>query len=116
MKIGIISSGNETLALRKILTPYNHEYLVYHDQLFFPFGSKDITSVIEVIQKAVTFLTSQGAEKIIVDPIYELALWRDASLTYLDGGVHRSYREVILPIFQTYLYDYAFNYSLVGKI
>jgi hypothetical protein len=58
MKIGIVSSGNETLALWKILTKYNHEYLVYHDQSFFPFGSKDFSFIGEEIQKAVLFLRS----------------------------------------------------------
>jgi hypothetical protein len=45
-------------------------------------------------------LVEQGAEVVIVDPIYELAL--------------RS--EVVLPIFQTYLREYVFSHSLVGNI
>ena len=101
MKIGIVSSGNDTLALRKILTKYDHEYLVYHDQTHFPFGTKDFTFILEEIKKAVSFLLSQGAETVILEPVYELAL---------TGG------SPILPLFTTYLHTYAFKHSLVGKI
>jgi len=101
MKIGIISSGNDTLALRKILTKYDHEYLVYHDQLHFPFAEREFSWMIQEIEKAVSFLVAQGAEAGIVDPVYEMALLC---------------KEGILPLFTTYLQNYAFKYSLVGKI
>jgi hypothetical protein len=101
MKIGIVSSGNDTLALWKILTNYDHTYLVYHHQTCYPFGSKDFSFILEEIKKAVSFLVAQGAEKVIVDPVYELALLSQAE---------------ILPLFATYLQDSVFNYSLVGKI
>lgn len=102
MKIGIISSGNDTLTLRKILTKYDHEYLVYHDQTFSPFGAKDFAFILEEIKKAVSFLLSQWAEKIILDPVYELSLLGE--------------EEHIFPLFTTYLQEYAFKHSLVGKI
>ncbi|MDR0860972.1 MAG: hypothetical protein LBO09_08665 [Candidatus Peribacteria bacterium] len=53
MKIGLISSGNDTLALWKILTKFDHEYLLYHDQLHFPFGEKESNFIQEEIKKAV---------------------------------------------------------------
>ena len=59
MKIGIVSNGNETLALWKILTKYNHEYLIYHDQLHFPFETKDFDYILKEIKKAVSFLKEQ---------------------------------------------------------
>ena len=37
MKIGIISSGIDTLALFQFLTRYDNEYLVYCDQTNFPY-------------------------------------------------------------------------------
>jgi glutamate racemase len=74
MKIGIVSSGNDTLALRKILTKYDHEYLIYHDQTFFPFGGKDFEFILKELQKAVQYLVKQGVETVIIDPVYELAL------------------------------------------
>ena len=104
MKIGIISNGNETLALFKVLTKYSHEYLIYHDQTHFPFGTKNLDfTIIEEIKRGIAFLVSQGAEKVIVDPVYELALCGEGN-------------EVVLPLFRTYLQEYAFRYSLVGKI
>jgi hypothetical protein len=102
MKIGIVSSGNDTLALRKVLTKYDHDYLVYHHQTFFPFGSKDFAFILQELQKAVQFLREQGAEAILLDPVYELALLPK--------------EPAILPLFTTYLQAYAFKYSLVGKI
>ncbi|MDR0607910.1 MAG: hypothetical protein LBG52_06300 [Candidatus Peribacteria bacterium] len=53
MKIGIVSNGNSTLALWKVLTKYDNEYLVYHHQLHFPFGEKDFSFVIAELEKAV---------------------------------------------------------------
>ncbi|MDR2540657.1 MAG: hypothetical protein LBD11_02485 [Candidatus Peribacteria bacterium] len=53
MKIGLISSGNDTLSLWKVLTKFDHEYLVYHDQLHFPFGEKEVNFIVEEIKKAV---------------------------------------------------------------
>ena len=107
MKIGIISSGNETLTLRKVLTKYNHEYLVYHDQTFFPFGEKNLDFIVQNLLSYSTFLQSQGAEAIILDPIYELAISQRAEQTA---------KNLILPLFQTYLQDEVLPYSLVGKI
>ncbi|MDR2190676.1 MAG: hypothetical protein LBP53_05885 [Candidatus Peribacteria bacterium] len=59
MKIGIVSSGNDTLALWKVLTKYDHQYLVYHDQTFFPFGQKDLDFILHEIQKTIQFLREQ---------------------------------------------------------
>ena len=116
MKIGIVSSGNDTLALRKILTKYDHEYLVYHDQTHFPFGTKDFTYMIQEIKKAVSFLVSQWAETVILDPVYECALGRDAPRHPEATKETRPNDEVVLPLFRTYLQTHAFKYSLVGKI
>lgn len=53
MKIGLISAGNDTLALWKVLTKFDHEYLVYHDQLHFPFGEKDLETITKELNKAI---------------------------------------------------------------
>ena len=105
MKIGIVSCGNETLALWKILTKYDHEYFIYHDQLHFPFGMKDFDYMLQEIKQAITFLKEQGVEGIILDPVYELALLQDQEVG-----------KDILPVFKTYLMKYVFPFSLVGKI
>ena len=106
MKVGIISSGVDTLALFQILTRYDNEYLVYCDQTNFPYWEKSLYYTLNCIEKAGEFLTQKWAEIIIVDPVYELALkYSDKKLWFK-----------ILPLFQKYLHDYVFQYSLVGKI
>ena len=106
MKIGIISSGVDTLSLFRFLTRYDNEYLVYCDQTNFPYWEKSLDYVLDCIKKAGEFLTNKWAEVIVVDPIYELILkYSDRKLGF-----------EILPLFQKYLYEYAFKYSLFGKI
>ena len=41
MKIGIVSSGVESLVLFKILNKYDCEYSVYFDTLMASYGDKD---------------------------------------------------------------------------
>ena len=106
MKVGIISSGIDTLALFQFLARYDNEYLVYCDQTNFPYWEKSLDYVLDCIEKVGEFLTKKWAEVIIVDPIYELALkYSDKKLWFR-----------VLSLFQEYLHEYAFKYSLVGKI
>lgn len=105
MNIGIISSGNQSLALFSFLTKYNHKYLIVHDQTHFPFGSKDVSFILAILKKHIQFLKQEWAETIIVDPIYELLLLQDEEV-----------KGDILPLFKAYLHDYVFRYSLVGKL
>ncbi len=106
MKIGIISSWIDTLALFGFLTRYDNEYLVYCDQTNFPFWEKSLDFVLNNMEKAGEFLTQEWAEIIIVDPVYELAL------KYSE----KKLRFKVLPLFQEYLHEFAFKHSLVGKI
>ena len=106
MKIGIISSGINNLALFKFLTRYDNEYLVYCDQSNFPYWEKSLDYVLECIENVGEFLTKKWAEVIIVDPVYELAL------KYSDKKIWFK----VLPLFEEYLQEYVFKYSLVGKI
>ena len=106
MKIGIISSWIDTLALFQFLDRYDNEYLVYCDQSNFPYWEKSFNFTLDNIEKAGNFLVDKWAEVIIVDPVYELAL------KYSD----KKFWFKILPLFQKYLNEYAFKYSLVGKI
>jgi hypothetical protein len=106
MKIGIVSSWIDTLALFQILTRYDNEYLVYCDQTKFPYWEKSLDYVLDCIEKAGEFLIQKWAEMVIVDPVYELAL------KYSDNKLWFK----VFPLFQEYLQEYAFKYSLVGKI
>ena len=106
MKIGIISSGIDTLTLFKFLTRYDNDYLIYCDQINFPYWEKSWDYVLDIIEKAGEFLTKKWAEIIIVDPIYELAL----------KHLNRTIWVNVMPLFERYLQEYAFKHSLVGKI
>ena len=106
MKIGVVSSGRDTVSLFKFLSRYENEYLIYVDQEYFPYWEKSFNFVIDRVGKIIEFLTEKWAETIIVDPVYELAikyLCKDANVK-------------ILPLFQKYLSDYVFKYSLVWKL
>ena len=106
MNVGIISSWVDSLCLFKFLARYDNEYLVYCDQTNFPYWEKSLDYVLDVIEKAGEFLTKKWAEMVIVDPVYELAL----------KCSNKKFWFKIMPLFQRYLHDYAFKYSLVGKI
>lgn len=106
MKIGIISSWRDTLALFKFLSRYENNYLIYVDQNNYPYGEKSLTNVVSKINEIGEFLVNKWAECIMLDPIYELALKYE--------GKDVSFK--VMPLFQTYLQDYVYKYSLVGKI
>jgi len=130
MKIGIITSWNDTLTLFRFLQGYDHEYIIYYDFLNRPYGDKTFECSLEQIQKWIWFLIKKWCEKIILPPIYELALL-NASLekgyspAKLEKGalwdrdlLTTSEKELksILPLFQTYLHNLCFTQSLIGKL
>lgn len=101
MKIGVISSWNEMLGLFKYLNKFDHEYMVVYDFLYWPYGDKGFDFVLERIKKHIDLLSKQWVDKIIVPPVYELALADD---------------ERVMSLFQNYVLDHCFTGSLVGKI
>ncbi len=106
MKIGIISSWVETLSIFHFLTRYNNEYLIYCDQIWFPYWEKSLQYVLDRVQEAGDFLVKKWAEVVVVDPVYELALKYSGRQIWFK----------VLPLFQKYLQDFAFKNSLVGKL
>ena len=74
MKVGIVSSWMETLSLFSFLTRYNHEYVVYYDSLNAPYWAKNFSSSLAMVKQWVDWLKKEWVEKIIVPPVYELAL------------------------------------------
>ena len=106
MKIGIVSSWIDTLSLFQFLMRYDNEYLIFCDQTNFPYWEKSFDYVLSNIENICDFLIKQWVDVIVMDPIYEL------SFKYL---VNKDWFK-ILPLFQKYLHEYAFRYSLVGKI
>ena len=107
MRIGIISSWRDALTLFQFLNRYNHEYVIYCDQQWFPFEEKSLNTAISCIMNGIEILKSKWVDTIIVDPIYELEL---------KYSYDKNVSKIIMPLFQKYLQEHAFKYSLVGKI
>ncbi|MDO4713344.1 MAG: hypothetical protein Q4B28_01485 [bacterium] len=109
MKIGIISSSTESLGLFAWLNRYDHHYLIYLDTRNAPYGDKSFAHSLQAVIQGITTLTAQGTQKIILPPLYELAL-------LLDPQVPKNTKNLILPLFSDYLLQQVFPHSLVGKL
>jgi len=107
MKIGVVGSGNDMLVLFRELHKYQHQYFVVYDFLYWPYGDKGFEFVLERVKYRVEELVKQGVERVIVPPVYELALRSD---------VNFAYRSMILPLFYNYLMEQCFAGALVGKV
>ena len=103
MKIRIVTSCVEVLTLFRFLTRYNHEYIIYYDSVNAPYWVKNFVTSLENVKKWVKWLEKQWTEKIIVPPVYELKLLEE-------------WYQNILPLFEHYLLDNVFKFSLVWKI
>ncbi len=107
MKIWIISSWSETLTLFKFLTKYDHEYVVYYDDLHRPYGDKTFDQSLEFVEQGMAYLAKQNVDVLILPPIYELYIMQSSKF--------RMQKKNILPLFTSYVHDYCFTHSLVGK-
>lgn len=103
MKIWIVSSAIESLSLFKFLNRYEHQYFLYLDTLNASYGEKKFETSLEKAKAWLEKLVQLGAEKVILPPLYELALLQE-------GNPH------ILPLFQSYLLEEVLPFSLVGKL
>lgn len=56
MKIGVVGSGTDMLSIVKFLHKYDHEYVVYFDDLLRPYGDKPATLVQAVMADAIQVL------------------------------------------------------------
>jgi len=56
MKIGVVGSGADMLSIFKFLNKYDHDYIVYFDDLLRPYGDKPATLVQAVIVDAIQIL------------------------------------------------------------
>lgn len=106
MKIGVICSNNDTLWLFRILEKYDNEYFVYYDFLNWPYGDKWFDFSVKCVEAWIQYLLDQWVDKIILPPVFELH--------YLQSK--NKFVDQILPLFQNYVLEYGFKYSLVGKI
>ena len=109
MKIWIVTSWNDNLTLFKFLNKYDNEYIIYYDFLYWPYGDKDPSFIQNRVVEIIKSLKKSWVEKIILPPSLELFFLQNPKL--LDAN-----HSLILPLFQTYLHNYCFKYSLIGKI
>ncbi|HMT00987.1 MAG TPA: hypothetical protein PKD96_00485 [Candidatus Absconditabacterales bacterium] len=100
MTIGICATSVEMLALLSFFRPLHYHFVVYLDLNEGFLGDKTYDDSFLALQKAVDFL-SDKCDKIIVPPVYEFGF---------------SSSEKILPLFQSYLKEYCFGQSIVGKL
>jgi hypothetical protein len=77
---------------------------VYYDFFHWPYGDKTFEQSLACVQQGIDYLIQQGVDHIILPPMYELTLLAKKSTIPL------------LSLFTTYLIDYVFKYSLVGKL
>lgn len=106
MKIGILTSGNDMLALFSFLQRYDHEYHVWYDDTFLFWWDKPVELVMERVTQGIRFLQEKGVDTILVPPIIELKIRNEK----LFPGV------TFLPLFESYVKENCFTYSLVGKL
>lgn len=59
MKIGVVASGTDMLTLWKFLHRYDHEYIIYYDDLLRPYGDKPAKLVQSVIADAIEVLRTK---------------------------------------------------------
>ncbi len=104
MKLGIITSWNEVLTLFKFLNKFDNEYIIYYDQINWPYGDNSFEYSVKCVEKWIEFLKNTGVEKIVLPPVYELY--------FLDEG---KYFDIVLPLFKEYILKNVFKNSLVGK-
>jgi len=100
MKIGIVTSWFENLALFKFLNKYEFDYHIFWDWNNWPYGDKWFDYSLKKVEEWVAFLIDKWVDYVIVSPIYELFLSN----------------EKILKLFTKYLFDNCFKYSLVWKL
>jgi len=81
---------------------------VYYDDLHWPYGDKTFDQSLTYVEAWITYLTKQNVDMIIVPPVYELYIMQSSEF--------RIQKKNILPLFTSYLTEYCFTYSLVGKI
>jgi len=102
MKIGIVWSWYEMMPLIQSLNVLEHEYHFFVDRAYWPWWEKSSELRSQRIHEGIDYLTKLGVESIIIPPLAEV----DPTISSW----------IIVPLFRTYLHEFAFKYSLVGKI
>ncbi len=108
MKIGILTSSNDMLALFQFLHHEDHEYVVRYDDANWFWWDLSPEIVVDRVRVWIDFLLSKGVDSVIVSPVIELLL--------TSWDVHYTSPISILPLFSRYVLDECLPFSLIGKI
>ncbi len=107
MKIWIITSWFENLALFKFLNKYDHEYHIYWDWNNWSYWDKWFEYSFDKVEEWIKFLKNKKVDYIIVSPIYEMNF-------FIKNNNDKSKK--IFPLFKNYLYENCLKYSLIWKL
>lgn len=106
MKIGLLTSWNDMLALFSFLQRYDHDYHVWYDDAFLFWGDKSVDLVMERVAVGIEALVAEGVDAVVLPPMVELKVRNENLFPNIK----------ILPLFEQYILENCFTYSLVGKI
>lgn len=106
MKIGILTSGNDMLALFSFLQRYDNEYHIWYDDKFLFWWDKSVDLVMERVAVGIDALVAEGVDAVVLPPIIELKVRNENLFPNVK----------IIPLFETYILEHCFAYSLVWKI
>ncbi len=101
MKLGIISSWYEMLPLMQFLNKTEHEVHFFVDRAMRPWWEKSPALREKRLEQSIE-LMQDSVDALIVPPSLEARF------------IAKNTK--VLPLFETYLHDFAFTHSLVGKI
>lgn len=105
MKIWLLTSSPDNLYLFRFLNEYNFSYHIWYDQECAHRWDKTPLFVEQRIIQWLDYLISQGVEKCILPPIWELVFLKI-----------EKYQKYIMPLFSQVLVDAILPKSRVGKI
>ena len=71
MKIALISSAMDSLALFKFLHRYDYEFLIYFDSLNAPYGEKSLKVWLSAAKAWILRAKEQAADAVILPPVLE---------------------------------------------
>lgn len=109
MKIWMVMSGYEMSPIFDICRSYKHEWHVFIDWRCWPWWDKSLDLMEERIWLWVAQLIDEhGVEQLILPPVRERK--------FLTEEHYAPYKDMVVPLFTTYIHTYAFRYSLVWKL
>lgn len=96
------------MPLMEVLNTYDHHYHIFCDWQMRPRGDKNSKLRADRVMRALTYMEGK-VDAVIVPPSIELQMLQNVAWA-------QQKHPVILPLFTTYLQEFVFTYSIVGKL